>query len=256
MKVLKTLKAVAQRALRLAIFIAMFPIRLIAFLGFILKLKSLVQKGVALTVVGGSPNIIGSGMGAVIDRSPIVLRINFQDHFFDTYDVGIKTDIRWLGANLSDKHFTSIKRISDEVVISTIKNKIELQKHGIKAIYYDNLFYERVFRLFLWLHGNESGFRDFRKPLRTGSNILFCLWLSRVKDLRIMAVSRWDDTEGQIYAIARNILHDLSSTKPLLEKNHMPIRAEKLIEKQLINRCWPSAFKPKITARHEAEPGC
>jgi hypothetical protein len=82
--------------------------------------------GKSVAIVGSAPDLIGSNMGAEIDRHDIVVRINFPRNTHDISNFGRKTDILFLGATL--KEISYINDLSEKIsreckIISTMKNK-------------------------------------------------------------------------------------------------------------------------------------
>jgi hypothetical protein len=104
-------------------------------------------KGKSVAIVGGSPDLIGKRLGSIIDDFDVVVRFNLMTPQGLEEDYGNRTDIRFIGCTLLDKHSEFFKKIgSDQYLISTGKNKEFLSGRKKKVFLYHKDLPGQTFR--------------------------------------------------------------------------------------------------------------
>jgi len=132
------------------------------------SLRSLFH-GRDVAIVGGSPDLLGQCLGSLIDGHDLVVRLNLLSPVGRERDLGTRTDIRFIGSTLLDKHLpyapllTTTKRI-----ITTKKNWAFMKNLNISCFYYP---VETPFFSFNWLtdicQGKLKRIR-YNRPPRSG----------------------------------------------------------------------------------------
>jgi hypothetical protein len=104
------------------------------------KLKYYFQKhfnNKTVAVVGGAPNLVNSAYGQVIDACDVIVRINLLNNKGNEYDLGRRTDFRFIGATLLNKHEKYIEsNVFGSKIITTRKNTDFMTMHNLRPIYY------------------------------------------------------------------------------------------------------------------------
>lgn len=124
--------------------------------------------GKRVAIVGNSPGLIGSSMGAEIDAHDIVVRINGRSRIDAPEDLGTKLDVVFLGATIEkESDFDKLDVYKDMgcVAISTTKNRRAIEQIHIA----DAIFYPALLPRFLSRHMAQQlavkiGGKRFRPP--------------------------------------------------------------------------------------------
>ena len=194
-------------------------------------LDSLVEdKSVAL--VGGGPSLLSKKFGKDIDSKDVVIRLNLRGTECLEGNVGSRTDLRIIGANLEvernefiDDFFTPVSRWANDPILTTEHNKPLLSLMQIPALYYNR----HVPRLgFDWAKSLvDLDVSDHHKahPFTTGVTMMLLLLVeTKVESLHCFGFSSC--TDEMFFS-----LDDVSQTiVPLdadrIASNHTPVEIE------------------------------
>lgn len=91
----------------------------------------------SVAIVGSSPEIFNKEFGALIDSHDIVIHINLLNTKGKEQYYGTRTDVRFIGATLTEKHKPYLPYvINSPIILTSLKNKQFLDKINVKAFYF------------------------------------------------------------------------------------------------------------------------
>jgi hypothetical protein len=97
--------------------------------------------GRRIAVVGSAPNIIGKNRGAAIDSYDIVVRFNLMTPSGRENDLGTKTDVRFVGCTLLERHQDSFSKLEKNSILLTSQKNMEfIGKLDRIAMFYDSIY--------------------------------------------------------------------------------------------------------------------
>lgn len=175
-----------------------------------------------VAIVGGAPNIAGRGLGEGIDSHDLVVRLNLMLPDGRESDLGSRTDVRFIGCTLLEKHIPYFSRLEvGSVVMSTDKNFCFFKDQGRSVC----LFHRDVPFIALWWMRRILGVKNLRKPPRSGIVFLFLiLKLSRPRSVRLYGFSR--QGEGGMEVLDYRTEGVIQYDSDLYVKNHCDAASE------------------------------
>jgi hypothetical protein len=94
-------------------------------------------EGKHVAIVAGSPQLVGKGKGREIDGHDLVVRFNLFHPTGRENDLGVRTDVRFVGCTLVDKHMPYISNLMGaEQIITTSKNYSFMKDLDVKCLYF------------------------------------------------------------------------------------------------------------------------
>ncbi|WP_155983900.1 MULTISPECIES: glycosyltransferase family 29 protein [unclassified Thioalkalivibrio] len=104
-------------------------------------------EGKSVAVVGSAPGVFSNRNGYWIDQHDVVIRVNLLDNIGREEFLGARTDVRFVGCTLVDKHVEYVRRVGFKgVVITTRKNKEFLSSVGKEGILFPEEFPRWTFK--------------------------------------------------------------------------------------------------------------
>lgn len=93
--------------------------------------------GKHVAIVAGSPQLIEKGKGREIDSHDLVVRFNLFHPADRENDLGVRTDVRFVGCTLLDKHMPYVSRLMGAgQIVTTMKNYNFMKSLNISCLYY------------------------------------------------------------------------------------------------------------------------
>lgn len=178
--------------------------------------------GRRVAVVGGASNIMGRGLGAVIDSHDLVVRLNLMLPEGKESDLGSRTDVRFIGCSLLESHEPYFSRLeTGSIIMSTDKNSRFIRGRGCSVS-----FFHRDMPFFaLWWMRRLLSIKGLSKPPRTGIVFLFLLLkLSRPASVRLYGFSRRGESGMDVLDYRRGGVVNYDSD--LYAKNHCDAEVE------------------------------
>jgi hypothetical protein len=126
-----------------------------------------------VAIIGNSPKLVGRKLGGVIDRNDIVVRLNLVTPEGREGDIGSRTDVRFIGATMLDRHVRYVSGIPDsEVIVTTKKNSNFMRRMERRCIYYPARTPIHALSIFKKVFGGYINLNAATKPPRTGVVLL------------------------------------------------------------------------------------
>lgn len=100
----------------------------------------------SVVLVGNSPNLLGQNLGAEIDRFDVVIRLNLTDPSKNSQDLGTRTDVRFVGATMLERHVEAMQHLEhDTFILSSEKNRSFFKDQSADCSFYEKKFPKRAF---------------------------------------------------------------------------------------------------------------
>jgi hypothetical protein len=125
--------------------------------------------GKSVAVIGGSPGLIGKGLGDKINNFDVVVRLNLLVPTGRERDYGSRTDIRFIGCTLLNKHSKFVDNLSHEqALISTEKNKVFFSGRRKNIFFHHKSLPMKSLNFFTKLTGVSIPKSSCSKPPKSG----------------------------------------------------------------------------------------
>ena len=122
-----------------------------------------------VAVVGNGPSLAGRELGGAIDHHDIVVRINLVRPKGREGDIGRRTDVRFIGATMLNRHVPYVDSLSlDEIILTTGKNRLFMERLGRRCRFYPPRIPMRAFRLLQEKYGERIKIASADRPPRSG----------------------------------------------------------------------------------------
>jgi hypothetical protein len=176
--------------------------------------------GKTVAIVGSAPSLLENEWGTEIDNHDVVIRLNLMKPEGKENFMGNRTDIRFIGCTLLEKHEADLKKLENEtIVITTLKNYPYKHLLSERCFFYEKKLPRKAFRFIASKLNDKSLKHRNIKPPRTGFVCLsMLLKLSSAAKISLYGMSRsLDDSMSRIiYSTGQVNRYDES----LMRQNH------------------------------------
>jgi len=127
----------------------------------------------SVAVVGSASCLFNSTFGKEIDAHDLVVRFNLFNPIGMEENYGSRTDVRFIGCTLLQKHIPFLEKLeTNSIVLTTTKNLDFLKNFKFKVYFYDRYEPWRAFELLNNLLDSPFDALRISKPPRTGTVFL------------------------------------------------------------------------------------